>query len=181
MTSSLDLLDLTHAAIVQAGTDAQGDVFRPGDWPTQDGQYPIIKLRLIGEDRQSASRSGPTDFTTVTTIRIVGEVSEPARLDDAGATEAEARLWALKRQIDVAVINSYPLASAIQRVLSMRSQLAFNADSATHLAGIQTDLALEFYEGPEQFAPVDTSDLHEVDLAVSGYQPTGFLALQERS
>ena len=78
MALSEDLLELTHAAIVQAGTDAEGDVFRPGDWPTQDGQYPIIKLRLIGEDRQSVSRSGPSQFTTITTIRISAEVSAPA-------------------------------------------------------------------------------------------------------
>lgn len=166
MTDSLQLLNLVHAAIVAANTDAGGQVFKPGDWPTQDGQYPIIKMRLVLEDRQSLARSGEPQFITVATIRLSQEVSAPARLDDLGATEAEAKAWRLKRQCDAAIVNSYPLTSVIQRIVSMRSQLAFNSDAATHLAGIQTDIALEFYEGAENFAPVEADDIDEVHVDV---------------
>lgn len=173
MTTSLDILELVHTAIVVAGTDAGSRVFRPGDWPAQDGQYPIIRLRLVGEDRTSLGRGGPPEFTTVATIRISAEVSEPMAVDDTGAAAAEQSLWALKRQIDVAVVGNYYLERQIQQIASMRSQLAFNSDAATHLAGIQTDAAIEFYEGPESFAPVTADDLEEVDLTMSNQPPHG--------
>lgn len=172
MTTSLDLLDATHAALIAADTDAAADVFRPGDWPTQPDQYPITKLRLISEDRQQIGRSGPAEFITTATVRLVSEVSAPVELDNAGATKAEALLWRLKRQNEVAIVNSYPLAGMIQQIVSMRSQLAFTSEGATHLAGIQTDIAYEFYEGPESFAPHEADDLDGVDLATA-LPPTG--------
>jgi hypothetical protein len=173
VTSSLDLLNDVVAAIADASTDAEDRVYAPGDWPSQSDQYPIIKARLMGEDRQAAGRGGPSQFTTVATVRLVGEVSELADVNDAGAPIAEAALWQLKRQIDVAVINSMPL-NTVCNVLSMRSQLAFNSDAATHLAGVQIDLALEFFEGPEDFAQPATVDVTEVHADVSGFAPVGF-------
>lgn len=168
LTTSLDLLQTVYDTIVAANTASGNRVYKPGDWPTQPDQYPITKLRLVSEDRQSLGRGGPPQFATVATIRIVSEVSAPAQLDDLGASDAEAALWSLKRQVEVAIVNSYPLEAMIEQIASMRSQLAFNSDSATHLAGIQTDVALEFYEGPESFAPATSDDLDEVDVTTSG-------------
>jgi len=175
ITTSLDLLNDSHNAIVDAGTDAEDRVYKPGDWPSQPGGYPIIKMRLLAENRQSISGSTAPEFTTTATIRFVGEVSEPAQLDDLGAAAAEAALWKLKRQIDVAVVNSYPLMKRIQNIPSIRAQLAFNSEGATHLAGIQLDMDLEFYEGPESFAPVKTVDLNEASLADTNHAPIGAL------
>ena len=62
----------------------------------------------------------------------------------------------------------------------MRAQLAFNAESATHLAGIQIDLALEHFEDADDFAQPPTGDLDEVDLTASHYPPTGFVADLQR-
>lgn len=185
MITSLDVLDLLYAAILGPdmlatppifATAAFGRVYKPGDWPTQPGQYPIVKLRLIGEDRQSIARSGAAEFTTTATVRIIGAVSAPAQFDDAGATAAETLLWQLKRQIEVAIVNSYPLASVIQQIASMRSQLAFNSEGATHLAGIQTDVAVEFYEGAESFAPVLADALETATVAATRYPPFGLAA-----
>jgi len=173
MTTSLDLLQQVYDTILQANTDASSRVYKPGDWPTQDGQYPIVKMRLVHEDRQSLGRGGAFEFTTVATIRIAAEVSGFASVDDIGATGAEAQLWALKRQIEVAVVNSYPLTRLIQNIPTMTSQLAFNSDAATHVAGVQIDLALEFYEGPENFAPVASDDLTEVTIVNPNLPPTG--------
>jgi len=183
MITSLDLLALTHAAVLGEGrlatppvyaTAAEGRVFKPGDWPSQDGLYPLVKMRLIAEDRQSMARSGAAQFTTAATIRITGEVSAPAQFDDAGATVAETQLWQLKRQIEVAIVNSYPLTAVIQQIASMRSQLSFNSEAATHLAGVQIDLALEFYEGAESFAPVAADELDQITFAASRFPPVGF-------
>lgn len=170
MTSSLDLLDAVHAALTGT-TDAGALVFRPGDWPSQPNTLPQLKLRILSESRQSIARSGAPEFITTTTIRIVGEVQARATEDDLGATEAEGLLWSLKRQVEVAIVNSYPLTGLIQQIASMQSQIAFNAEGAVHLAGVQIDLALEFYEGPESFAPVASSDLTQIHLVATAYPP----------
>ena len=176
MTSSPTLLDAVHLAIVEAQTEAADNVYRPGDWPTQPDQYPIVKMRIIGEERVSIARGGPPEFTTTTTIRLAVEASAPALTDDLGATDVEAALWRIKAQVEAAVVNSYPLTSMIQQIASMRSQLAFTSEAATHLAGVQIDIALEFYEGPESFAPVTTDDVDEVRLSAARFPPAGFSA-----
>lgn len=185
MTSG-DLLELVVAALLGplAGdqppvyaTDAGARVLRPADWPTQAGQYPVWKVRVLSETKQSLGRSGPPQFTVTTTIRAQGEVSEPAAVDDSGASAAETALWSLQRQAEVAVINSYPLTSEIQQIASVQTQLRFNGDAATHLAGIAIDFALEFYQGPEDFASVAADELDEAHLGATSYPASpGFTA-----
>ena len=184
MTTAQDLLDLVVAALVNQNaasrsgyaTDAGPMVFRPGDWPTQDGQYPVIKLRVPRENKQSLGRGGAPQFTVITTIRLVGEVSQPADVNNAGAAAAEAALWRLARQIEVAVINSYPLFSIIQQVATVDSQLSYNSDAETHLAGVQVDLGIEWYAGADDFAPIPLGDLSEIDVSLTTYPPAGFTA-----
>lgn len=171
MTTSFDILDAVQAAVVAANTNAGTRVFRPGDWPSQSETKPQIKLRLFDENRVSISRSGAPEFTTTATIRVLAEVEAPASEADAGASAAEAAVWALKRQIEVAVVNSYPLTAMIQQIASMRSQLAFNAEGAMHLGAVQIDLAIEFYEGPESFAPVGSDNIDLMPFTVSTYPP----------
>lgn len=177
MTTSADLLDLVVAALSAPGATGAGDrVYRPGDWPTQSGQYPILKLRVVREVKQSLGRGGPPEFTVLTTIRIIGEVSAPAAVNDAGAAVAEASLWLLQRQVEVTVIGSYLLELQIQQFASIDSQLSYNSDAETHLAGIQIDLTLEFYQGPEDFAPIAAEDLEQIDVALTNQPPAGFTA-----
>lgn len=172
--TSIDLLGLVRDALVAAGTDAGSRIYAPGDWPTQPDSYPITKIRLVNESRQSIARSSAPEFTTTALIRIISEVSAPAKLDDAGATDAEMACWRIKRQNEVAIVNGYPLTASIQQISSIYSQLAFNSEGTTHLAGIQTDLALEFYEGPESFAPIIVDELLEMRLSDPHYPPHGF-------
>lgn len=182
MTTSQTLLDLVVDAL--RGTAAQDDspvyatgagarIYAPGDWPTQDGQYPIIKLRVPQESKQSLGRGGPPEFIVSTTVRIVGEVSVPADVNDAGASAASVELWQLARQIEIAIIGSYPLSAEIQQFTSVNSQLSYNSDAETHLAGIQIDVVLEFYQGPDDFAPIAADPLEGADVAVTNYAPLG--------
>ena len=172
MTTSLDLLNLCLSALKADGaTDAGRRVYSPGDWPSQQATLPQIKLRIVREARQSLSRSGAPQFTTTATIRILVEAQAFALEDDAGAANAQAYAWALKRQTEVAIINSYPLFAQIQQLASMRSDLAFNADGATHLAAVQMDLDLEFYEGAENFAPILTSTITDALVSAENYAP----------
>lgn len=172
MTTSDDLLALCEAALREDGaTDAGARVYAPGDWPSQKATLPQIKLRLIREVRQSLGRSGPPEFTTTATIRIVGEAQAYAEVDDAGAAQARDAAWTLKRQIEVAIINSYPLFAQIQQLASMRSELAANADGETHIAAVQMDLDLEFFEGAENFAPIRTTCPTDVLVTMTNHPP----------
>lgn len=179
MTTSYDLLVLVYEALTTSPdtTDAGPRVFKPGDWPTQQDQYPIIRLRIANEDRQSLGRSGAPEFTTIATIQALGEVSADAEAGNAGAGAAEAALWALKRQLEIAVINSYPLMTEIQQFPSIRSTLNYDSTGSSHLASVQIDLALEFYEGPENFAPVEADPLTSISLSDTNLTPApGFIA-----
>lgn len=167
VTTSLDLLDACHQAVLEAQTSAEERVYRPGDWPTQPGQYPIVKMRLVSETRQSLGCGGPPEFRTIATIRFLGEVSAPAKLDDVGASDAEIALWNLKRQLEVAVIGNFAVTQMTEQTVSVQTQLAFNSEAASHLAGIQMDVSLQFYEGPESFAPEEDFDLAEVDTTLT--------------
>ncbi len=184
MTTSADLLDLVEAALLGPNaasepavyaTSAADRVKRPGDLPTQADQYPILKLRVVSESRQSLGR-GDVQFDTTVTIRVVGEVSAPAAIGDVSTSTAEARLWALKREYEMAIINSYPLFRVVQELAGVNTQLAFCGEQATHLAGIQSDFAFEIYEGADDFAPIETVALTDVTAQDRNHPPTGFTA-----
>ncbi|MGI4881201.1 MAG: hypothetical protein ACRYG4_27380 [Janthinobacterium lividum] len=172
MTTSARVLDLVYEA-VQLVQDAKGRVYRPGILPSAQGSYPQIKVKLGGESRQSLGR-GAVQFITTATVRVIGEVSAPAKADDVQTSAVEERLWLLKRDIEIAVIGSYPLFSEVQQLASVQAQLAYDAQN-TYLGGVQIDLAFEFYEGPEDFAPLVTDDLEDVDLRLPDDGP-GFSA-----
>lgn len=174
MTTSADLVSAIVTVLTEPNATSAGTrVYRPGDWATQGDQYPIIKVRAVREVKQSLGRGGPPEFTVVTTVRITGEVSAPALANDAGAAQAEADLWTLQRQIEVVVINSYPLTEDVQQIVSVDSQLSYNGDAAAHLAGIQIDLALEWYQGPDDFAPLAAEDLTGIDVTLTNQPPLG--------
>lgn len=177
-TTSASLLAVVVSILSAAGTtDAGLQVFSPGDWPTQSDQYPRLKARVIRETKQSLGRGGGPAFTVVGTVRIIGEVSTPVQFDDAGAATAAAALWQLARQVEVAVIGNDALWRAgVQQFSSVDSQLAYNSDGETHLAGIQIDIGLEFYQGPEDFAQTTSTDLDEVVTNWPAFPPTGFAA-----
>lgn len=184
MTTISDLLGMVQKALLgpnatlpapSYATDAGGRVYMPGDWPTQGGQYPILKVSVPRDIKQSIGRSGPPEFTVTTTIRIVGEVSVPGQANDAGAAVALAAALQLGRQIEIAVIGSYPLTASIQQIASVDTQIAFQ-DGETHLAGVQMDLTLEYYQGPEDFAPIAADDIDEMDVTLTNYPPLGFTA-----
>lgn len=173
--TSLDILAMVvAAATAKPDTTAAGErVYGPGDWPAQADGYPFFKLRVSSEDRTSLGRGGPPEFTTLATIQVFGEVSTAAQAQDAGATVAENELWALKRQFEVAVINSYPLTASVQQIASMRTRLGFDSSGDTHLGSMLTELVIEFYEGPEEFAPVEVEDFETAEVTATHYPPAG--------
>ena len=171
VTSQL-LLGLFETQLRADGaTDAGARVFQPGDWPTVRGQMPIIKLRILRARRQSPSRSGSPQYTTTAMIRVIGEVEAYASEDNAGAAIAEAACWLLKRQIEIAIVNSHELFMRIQQIASIDSSLVISSEGATHIAAIVMDFAVEFFEDADSFAPVSADDVNDIDLTAANHPP----------
>ena len=173
MTTALDLLDLVQQALLTANTSAGTRVLKPGDWPAWDSQYPVLKLRVTRESKVALAASGPAEFTATTTISVLGEVSGFASADDGGAAAVEDALWALAREVEVAVIGSYPLQFSVQEWAAVRSALNFSSEGEKHLASITIEIDLVTFQGSDQFAQIPTDDLDDVDVAATNYSPTG--------
>ncbi len=173
MTTALDLLDMVQQAILTAQTAAGSRVLKPGDWPAWDNVYPVLKLRVTREAKVGLGASGPAQFTATTTISILGEVTGFASADDGGAVVVEDDLWALSRQVEVAVIGSYPLQFVVQEWAAVRSNLNFSAEGEKHLASITIEIDLVTFQDSDQFAQIPTDDLGEVDATLSNDPPYG--------
>ncbi|MGW8134143.1 hypothetical protein ACWGNZ_00690 [Sphingomonas zeae] len=160
MTTIADVVDGMHAALL-GRTDADQRVAIPGDLPTQQNQQPILKLRVLAENKQSTGR-GSIGFLTLVTIRLLGEVSEPVDPDDdILVSTVQASLLALKDQAERAVINSYPLFAIVQQLVSVQTQFAFTAN-AQHLSGIQSDYTFEIFQTADDFAPLEADPITEL-------------------
>lgn len=171
MTTPIELLESVQF-VLNGRTAAEDRIAIPGDLPTQPDQLPILKVRIVAESKQSTGR-GSIGFTTIVTIRVMGEVSELADIDDDMLVSAvQAKLLALKAQVERAIINSYPLFRIVQQLVSVQTQFAYTAN-ATHLAGIQSDYAFEIFESADDFAPLDVDDITEMHAVDPLHPPIG--------
>jgi hypothetical protein len=175
-----DVLQGLMVAAMMGATAAGTNVFAPRDWPTDTSEMPILLVQSPSEVKENAAgRSGPPQFTVTTTIRVVGRVTAKAQTGDAGAMAALAATGVLQRQIEVAVINNYALRRAIQQFSSVTVKNGVSAEGEQHIAELVMDFALEFYQGPEDFAPNPSSVLEQFAIyadLVNVFSPTGTFA-----
>ncbi|TAL89283.1 MAG: hypothetical protein EPN62_08775 [Candidimonas sp.] len=174
MTTSVQLRDMVVAALV-GKTDVGALVYSPRSWPTQDRQYPYLMVQVPDETKDSLGRTAP-QFNVVATIRILARVQFPGQVNDQASAKTEAALEQIKAQIEVAVINSPTLTQSIQQFLSVHSTIRIDSNGATYLGELVMDFQLEFYQGPEDFYPVDAVPLEDVDIRadlVNVDDPTG--------
>lgn len=174
MTSATDVVAAMTAALV--GRTAAGDrIAVPGDLPLQPDQFPALKVRIVAEGKTSTGR-GTIGFTTLVTIRVQGEVSEPVDPDDdLLVATTMAKLLVLKRQAERAIIGDGALFRVVQQLASVTTQFAYGVQ-AQRLAGIQSDYVFEIYEGAEDFAAIEDEPIDAIDLAASHYPPAGLTA-----
>lgn len=152
-------------------TDAEDRVYSPMDWSTVNAEYPCLIVQTPFDHKRSLGRNVP-QFNTVTTVRVTGRVEEFDGEDDlGGATKAELKLEKLREQIERAVINSYQLTRQIQQFLEVRSQINISAEGEGHLAQLLMDLDIEYYQGAEDFYPIEADPLSAIDINIQ--QPDG--------
>ncbi|MBQ0533467.1 ATP-binding protein [Providencia rettgeri] len=151
-------------------TAAENRVYSPMDWSTVGGEYPCIIVQTPFDHKKSLGRNVP-QFNTVTTVRVTGRLEEFDGEELDGAMKAELALEALREQIERAVINSYELTRQIQQFLEVRSQIDISAMGEGHLAQLLMDLDIEYYQGPEEFYPIEADPLTSINIDVQ--QPDG--------
>jgi hypothetical protein len=187
-TTTASLMDAVVAAL-RGATQAQNRVFAPRDWPTFDGVYPAILVQAVRERKESLGRNVP-QFTVTSTLRITGRVSQPAGATaaglplgaqgaDAGAIAIEDALWSFQREIETAVINAYGVTILVQQFPSIEAQIMVSAEGKNHLGEVAIDLGLEFYQGPEDFAPPNAIPVTQLGLVTdltNVFDPSGTYA-----
>lgn len=176
VTSEL-LQGLILAAVSAVDATAVGANWSaPRDWPTAPQDMPIGMVQSPSEHKQSLGRSGAQQFTVTSTIRLVVRAWSKATAGDLGAAAVLSVLGVIQRQIEIAVINSFDLTQVIQQITAVRVQNGVSADADRHMGELVIDIDLEFYQGPEDFAPIAASPFSELAIyadLVNIFSPTG--------
>ena len=154
-------------AAILGKTDAENRVYSPRDWPTTEEMYPVILVQTPIEEKQSLGRNAP-QFNTITTVRITGRLQElDGENENDGANKAELALERLREQIERAVINSYDLTRQTQQFARVRSTIDLDSAGEGHLAQLLMELDIEYYQGPEDFYPIEADPLLGIDITMA--------------
>ncbi|MBD2781951.1 ATP-binding protein [Xenorhabdus szentirmaii] len=159
-------------------TAAQSRVYSPRDWSTRGEDYPCLLVQTPFDHKKSLGRNAP-QFHTVTTVRVTGRLEAFDDEEEGGAEQAELALEALREQIERAVINSYELTRVTQQFAEIRSQIDIDASGESHLAQLLMDIDIEYYQGPEDFYPVNANPLDgiNVTIAMPEHTPTPHISI----
>lgn len=175
-----DILQGLVADALLNKTVAAARVYTPRTWPTTADEMPVLLVQSPSEEKVSEGRVTAQSFTVLATIRIVGRIYAKAGAGDAGAIAAQAALGVLKRQIAIAVINDYEIRRHIQQYKFVRSMARVDSQQGGLVFGeLVMDLGLEFYQGPEDFAPVEGDPLEEIAIyadLLNIFSPTNIFA-----
>lgn len=176
MTVSSATLQALVTAALMGKTAAGARVFTPRTWSTASEDMPLLLVQAPKETKTSLGRSGAPQFTCVTTIRVIGRVYVLAEAGDAGAAAALAAAGDLQRQIEVAVINDFALHREVQNFAGVEVVTGVSKDAEQVFGETILDFALEFYQGPEDFAPIDGDPILELAIyadLLNVFSPTG--------
>ncbi|WP_234407526.1 phage tail protein [Pseudomonas bohemica] len=148
------------------GVTLAGDnVFSARTWATWKGVYPVLFLQSPIEDMESLGRNGAPQFTVTTTLVISARVEVKTLPRNAGAAQATLELEQIQNQIKIALINYSPLMSQLQQYPFIRSEISVSSEGESELAELVMQIGLEFYQGPEDFYPVPTTALEQMDIS----------------
>lgn len=162
--------NLVVTALKEARTDVGESVYSPRDWSTRSEDYPCLLVQTPFDEKHSMGRNVP-QFTSVATIRITGRVEAFDSETEDGAIAAEVALENLREQVERAVINSYALGLVVQQYRQIRSAIQVDAGGLGHIGQLTYEIDAEYFQGPEDFYPVEGVPLQGVDLTIQ--QPDG--------
>lgn len=172
-----DALQAEIATELVGQTGAGDQVFTPRTWRTPAALAPVLLVQSPSETKTNISgRTGPSDFWVTGVFRIVGRLYAKSGSGDAGAIAAQAALGTLKRQVEVALINSDTLRRMVQQFTSVATKSDIKSEGGLTFAEFEMDLTLEYIQQSEDFAQVPADPFTElaiyVDL-VNLFSPSG--------
>lgn len=162
-TQSGALVELVQQSMLN-GTRAGTNVFVARTWPARLGEVPILIVDPLYDERRSATGKAAPEFDTVTTITIRGRVSAVGQADDAGGLEVAEELELFKREIEAALINYTPIMRIVSHFPAIESHFTLSTSGEKNIGEVVISLAMASREGPEDFAPIDTAPLQEVNI-----------------
>lgn len=138
----------------------------PGDWDTTATSLPNIKLRALGDIKDSASRSMPT-FTTVAPLQLL------ARVRAQTAAEAQDAIEALGLQIEDAVLIAPEVIPALQQIAKVTTKQRVTADGEEHYGELEMQIDCETFEqfDPAELAPERLITLQQMVLRLDMLSP----------
>lgn len=152
---------------LKGNTLAEHRVYSPRDWATRSKDYPLILVQTVYEEKFSKGRNSP-QFDTVTTLQITARLEEmDGELDDDGAMKVQLNLERMKEEIERAVINSYEITRYTQQIKHVRSQINLNPEGEGHTGQLVIQMDIEYFQGPDDFYPIEGDELQEVFLRVA--------------
>ncbi len=149
MTDISDLVRLS-VALLRGFTDAEDRVFSPGDVPSET--YPQWRVRGVREENEGLGPNGAPQFFTLAHVRIVGRVQASADSAEEGGHAAEEKLWRLKRQAEVAIVNAFGVMLQVQEIAHIHAEIGFSSEGRMNFGELVMDVGLRFYRGADQFA-----------------------------
>lgn len=174
-----DLIQARIVAALTGATAAGANVYTPRTWPTKATAMPFLMVQSPTEEKVSLGRSGPAQFHVTATFRVVGRVYALETGVEQAAQAALAAVGALKRQVEIAVINDGLLHQMVQKFASVRSITDVKTEGEATFGELVMDFGIEFYQGPEDFAPVEADPIEELAIyadLLNVFSPTGVFA-----
>lgn len=175
MTTSAELRGLFVAAL-KGATAAGRAVYSPFDWPTASDSYPLILVHARRERKESLGRNVP-QFNVTASIEIVARTKSPAQVGDAGSAVALAAAETLKAQIETVLINNPAIwqdgtgAQRIMQFSSIESDLTTSSEGEMPMAELNITIDVEFFQSAEDFFPIPTDPLQQVNVTIQ--EPDG--------
>lgn len=164
----MDSIEVRNLAVLalKDNTDAEERVYSPRDWSTRSDLFPLILIQTHSDDKKGIDRNVPK-FNTTTTLRITARVEEfDGESNEYGAMNAEVKLEELQEQILKSLINSYELTRRIQKYSSVSSRVDIDSSGEGHIGQLLMLVSVEYFQGPDDFYPVISDDLKEVDITL---------------
>lgn len=141
-------------------TLARDRVYSLRDMPTKIKEYPLLNVDTPQERKESLGRNAP-QYTTTATVIVTGTVASQNYADTVDQLEA------LSEQVVRAVVNDPPLYNMIQQITTIDTQLATNSDGADQLGMLMVNFSIEYYEGPEDFHPLETDAFNDIAAQIT--------------
>lgn len=155
-------------ALLKGRTQAGDKVYSPRDFPTNDGDLPALRLKVVRSSSENlVGNAGPSQFNTTDTLEVLIRCDATASLDDEGAADAEERVDAIAEQVERLIVNAPELQLlGVDEFKAIRRAFGYDGSAALHLGEAMLEFDYVYLQPADDFARPDDAPLTQV--AVTG-------------